>query len=146
MAGILLLMLCCCLCISCCSLLCRLRCKKSEQVNWERDSDIVSENASRQSGQRRRQPAPAPPRLTREERAAQRQKAHDELIEKYKKLIPTIKYKKNKDIDEFGATDCVICMEEFVNGASIRKIPSCRHIFHPECLMKWLSGPNQMEE
>ena len=37
-------------------------------------------------------------------------------------------------------------MEEFVNGANIRKIPSCRHIFHPECLMKWLSGPNQMEE
>ena len=50
-----------------------------------------------------------------------RQKAHEELIERYKKLIPTIKYKKNKDVDEFGANDCVICMEEFTNGIQIKR-------------------------
>lgn len=84
--------------------------------------------------------------MTREERAALRQKAHEELVERYKKLIPTIKYKKNKDVDEFGANDCVICMEEFTNGAQIRKIPSCRHIFHNDCIMKWLAGPSQIDE
>ena len=76
----------------------------------------MSENASRQSGNRSRRQQP-PPRLTREEREANKRKAHEDLIEKYKKLIPIIKYKKNKDIDEFMMTDCVICMDEFVNGA-----------------------------
>ena len=28
-----------------------------------------------------------------------------------------LKYKKNKDVDEFGTADCVICMEEFTNGS-----------------------------
>lgn len=36
-------------------------------------------------------------------------------------------------------------MEEFVVGAKVRKIPSCRHILHDECLMKWFSQPQQME-
>ena len=45
-----------------------------------------------------------------------RKKMHEELIEQYKKLIPVLKYKKNKDIDEFGTADCVICMEAFENG------------------------------
>ena len=57
-----------------------------------------------------------------------------------------MKYKKNKDVDEFGTSECVICMEEFKNGTEIRKIPSCRHIFHSECIMKWLSGTNQMDQ
>ncbi len=66
---------------------------------------------------------------------------HASLIDQYTKLIPNIKFKKNdKVIDEFNTTECVICMEAFVNGVKVRKIPSCRHIFHDECVMKWLSG------
>ena len=110
------------------------------------EDDLMSENASRHSGARRRRSQQQPARMTREEREAVRKKVHEELIERYKKLIPIIKYKKNKDIDEFGTADCVICMEEFSNGVSIRKIPTCRHIFHSECIMKWLSGPNQQEQ
>ena len=79
------------------------------------------------------------------DRAEMRKKIHLSLVDKYKKLIPILKYKKNKDIDEFATSECVICMEEFKNGTEIRKIPSCRHIFHEECIMKWLSGSNQME-
>ena len=75
-----------------------------------------------------------------------RRKIHESKLDQYKKLIPMLKYKKNKDVDEFGTADCVICMEEFTNGVSIRKVPSCRHIFHSECIMKWLSGPNQQEQ
>ena len=67
--------------------------------------------------------------------------AHLSLIERYQKLIPVIKFRKNdKELDEFNTAECVICMDAFVNGAKVRKIPSCRHIFHDECLMKWLSG------
>jgi len=67
--------------------------------------------------------------------------AHERLIERYKKLIPIIKFKKkDKEIDEFNTPECVICMEAFENSIKIRKVPSCRHIFHDECLMKWLSG------
>ena len=63
------------------------------------------------------------------------------LVDRYKKLIPILKYRKNaKEIDEFETTECVSCMEPYEAGAQIRKIPSCRHIFHDECLMKWLSG------
>ena len=65
---------------------------------------------------------------------------HSSLIDRYGKLIPLVKYKKTKDIDEFNTPECVICMEVFENGADVRKIPSCRHIFHDDCLMKWLSG------
>ncbi len=68
------------------------------------------------------------------------------VVERYKKLIPIIKYRKNsKEIDEFDTPECVICMDQFANGAKVRKIPSCRHIFHDDCVMKWLSGAQQME-
>lgn len=70
---------------------------------------------------------------------------HDSLIDRYKKLIPLIKYKKSKDVDEFNTPECVVCMEAFENNSNIRKIPSCRHIFHDECLMKWLSGAQQYD-
>jgi len=66
---------------------------------------------------------------------------HESLIHSYTKLIPVINFKKNdKELDEFGTPECVICMEVFNNKSKVRKIPSCRHIFHDECLMKWLSG------
>ena len=68
------------------------------------------------------------------------------VVERYKKLIPIIKYRKNaKEIDEFDTPECVICMEQFGQGIKVRKIPSCRHIFHDECLMKWFSGAQQMD-
>jgi len=39
---------------------------------------------------------------------------HMSLIERYQKLIPLFKYRKNdKELDEFGTPECVICMEAF---------------------------------
>ena len=56
-------------------------------------------------------------------------------------LLLLYKFKKgDKDIDEFGQEECSICMEEFVAGQKVRKIPTCRHIFHDHCLIKWFSG------
>jgi len=54
----------------------------------------------------------------------------------YERIIPTIKY--SEEIEEFGSPDCVICLENFTKGAKVRKIPTCRHIFHDACLMKWI--------
>ena len=62
-------------------------------------------------------------------------------------MIPVISFKKNnKDIDEFNVADCVICMDPFENGTKVRKIPTCRHILHDECLIKWFEGPSQAEQ
>ena len=56
------------------------------------------------------------------------------------------KFKKNDAVvNEFNLSDCVICMETFKNGENVRQIPSCRHIFHPDCIMKWLEAPQSLE-
>ncbi|KAF8028121.1 hypothetical protein BT93_E0893 [Corymbia citriodora subsp. variegata] len=36
--------------------------------------------------------------------------------------------------------DCAICLTEFVGGAEIRVLKSCRHGFHDQCIEKWLSS------
>ena len=82
----------------------------------------------------------------RDQQEALRRVMHQTIVEQYKKLIPVIQFRKNnKEIDEFNTVECVICMDTFTNGAKVRKIPSCRHIFHDDCLMKWLSGAQQQE-
>lgn len=35
--------------------------------------------------------------------------------------------------------DCLICSDEFQNGVECTEIPACGHIFHGDCLRKWLS-------
>ncbi|XP_055835061.1 RING-H2 finger protein ATL56-like [Solanum dulcamara] len=49
-------------------------------------------------------------------------------------------YKKRKLLG-FSATepiDCAICLSDFEQGDKGRKIESCNHIFHENCLDKWL--------
>ncbi|KAK6145208.1 hypothetical protein DH2020_022028 [Rehmannia glutinosa] len=36
------------------------------------------------------------------------------------------------------ATDCPICLGEFVEGEDIRIFPRCNHGFHVKCIDKWL--------
>ncbi|KAL5991291.1 hypothetical protein ACLOJK_012198 [Asimina triloba] len=36
------------------------------------------------------------------------------------------------------ATDCPICLGEFVDGEKIRVLPRCNHWFHVKCIDKWL--------
>ncbi|KAK2988524.1 hypothetical protein RJ640_022475 [Escallonia rubra] len=38
------------------------------------------------------------------------------------------------------ATDCTVCLSEFEGGESVKVIPYCRHVFHPECIDRWLAS------
>ena len=38
-----------------------------------------------------------------------------------------------------AATDCPVCLEEFVEGESLVKLPTCLHAFHPACIQTWLT-------
>lgn len=45
-----------------------------------------------------------------------------------------------KEIDEFATEECVICMEKFQEGEALKRIPTCRHFFHPQCLEEWFKA------
>ena len=44
---------------------------------------------------------------------------------------------KTVEEDVFGLQECVICLDEFLNGTRILRIPTCKHFFHYECGKKW---------
>ncbi|XP_060200706.1 RING-H2 finger protein ATL46-like [Lycium barbarum] len=37
-----------------------------------------------------------------------------------------------------GSADCAICLSKFKHGEKGRKLETCQHIFHENCLEKWL--------
>ncbi|XP_050264269.1 uncharacterized protein LOC126708523 [Quercus robur] len=38
-----------------------------------------------------------------------------------------------------AATDCPVCLEEFVEGESLVELPTCLHAFHLACIQTWLT-------
>ncbi|KAH7692326.1 Zinc finger RING/FYVE/PHD-type protein [Dioscorea alata] len=44
--------------------------------------------------------------------------------------------KPNKAVDDDG--DCCVCLSSLAGGAATRKLP-CRHLFHRECVNRWLA-------
>ncbi|XP_043714836.1 RING-H2 finger protein ATL32-like [Telopea speciosissima] len=38
-----------------------------------------------------------------------------------------------------GALECAVCLNEFVDEDTIRLLPQCDHVFHPDCIDAWLS-------
>mmetsp|Transcript_7266 Transcript_7266/g.11150 ORF Transcript_7266/g.11150 Transcript_7266/m.11150 type:complete len:545 (-) Transcript_7266:133-1767(-) len=46
----------------------------------------------------------------------------------------------NDDNEE--PTVCSICIDEFLIGEKLRKLPRCGHLFHTECIMPWLTERN----
>lgn len=65
-----------------------------------------------------------------------------ENVKRYAQLIPKLKFiKDDLAINQFSIKDCCICLEPFTEGATIRRLPLCKHIFHDECLIKWLNSP-----
>ncbi|XP_043714829.1 E3 ubiquitin-protein ligase ATL6-like [Telopea speciosissima] len=38
-----------------------------------------------------------------------------------------------------GALECAVCLNEFEDEDTIRLLPKCDHVFHPQCIDAWLS-------
>ncbi|XP_021391408.1 E3 ubiquitin-protein ligase RNF103 isoform X2 [Lonchura striata] len=41
--------------------------------------------------------------------------------------------------DMLHCTECVVCLENFAKGSLLMGLP-CGHVFHQNCIMKWLAG------
>ncbi|KAH7281494.1 hypothetical protein KP509_36G050500 [Ceratopteris richardii] len=37
-----------------------------------------------------------------------------------------------------GAVDCAVCLCEFERGQELRITPNCCHVFHRDCIHRWL--------
>ncbi|KAL7593876.1 hypothetical protein Lser_V15G35356 [Lactuca serriola] len=44
----------------------------------------------------------------------------------------------NQREDEFNDINCAICLQDFEKEEEGRELPSCRHVFHLECIDEWL--------
>ncbi|XP_058110628.1 RING-H2 finger protein ATL74-like [Magnolia sinica] len=51
--------------------------------------------------------------------------------------IPVTVYGPESDIRS-AATDCPICLGEFMEGEKVRVLPKCNHGFHVKCIDRWL--------
>ncbi|XVE60548.1 hypothetical protein DITRI_Ditri05aG0137600 [Diplodiscus trichospermus] len=39
-----------------------------------------------------------------------------------------------------GTLECAVCLNEFEDDETLRLIPKCSHVFHPDCIDAWLSS------
>ncbi|PIA51998.1 hypothetical protein AQUCO_01000107v1 [Aquilegia coerulea] len=39
-----------------------------------------------------------------------------------------------------GALECAVCLNEFEDDETLRLLPKCDHVFHPECIDAWLTS------
>ncbi|KAL2490485.1 E3 ubiquitin-protein ligase ATL6 [Abeliophyllum distichum] len=53
--------------------------------------------------------------------------------------FPTFSYSEVKDhkIGK-GSLECAVCLNEFEDNETLRLLPKCDHVFHPECIDAWL--------
>ncbi|CAI9287435.1 unnamed protein product [Lactuca saligna] len=52
------------------------------------------------------------------------------------KKIPVARFRMRRG---GSATECSICLGDFVNGEKVRVLPECNHEFHVKCVDKWLN-------
>ncbi|XP_042003338.1 RING-H2 finger protein ATL56-like [Salvia splendens] len=50
-------------------------------------------------------------------------------------LLPGVAY---RVADSPNSSDCAICLDSFREGESCREIPICRHLFHSNCVDRWI--------
>ncbi|XP_072953726.1 E3 ubiquitin-protein ligase ATL31-like [Typha angustifolia] len=55
--------------------------------------------------------------------------------------FPTLVYSEVKEhkIGK-GALECAVCLNEFEDEETLRLLPKCSHVFHPDCIDAWLSS------
>ncbi|KAI4351774.1 hypothetical protein L6164_006094 [Bauhinia variegata] len=39
-----------------------------------------------------------------------------------------------------GALECAVCLSEFKDCETLRLLPKCNHVFHPDCIDAWLAS------
>ncbi|KAK2989296.1 hypothetical protein RJ640_001281 [Escallonia rubra] len=39
-----------------------------------------------------------------------------------------------------GALECAVCLNEFEEAETLRLLPTCSHVFHPDCIDSWLAS------
>lgn len=55
--------------------------------------------------------------------------------------FPTLEYSTVKGLKiGKGALECAVCLCEFEDDETLRLIPKCDHVFHPECIDTWLES------
>ncbi|PON56554.1 Zinc finger transcription factor [Trema orientale] len=55
--------------------------------------------------------------------------------------FPTLEYSAVKGLKiGKGALECAVCLCEFEDDETLRLIPKCDHVFHPECIDTWLES------
>lgn len=81
---------------------------------------------------RRRSQPPRPPRLR--DGGSQKNGGVDPATIK---SLPVVSYRGGaKQL----ITDCPICLSEFEETEIVKLIPHCTHVFHPECIDRWLAS------
>ncbi|XP_072977350.1 E3 ubiquitin-protein ligase ATL31-like [Typha angustifolia] len=55
--------------------------------------------------------------------------------------FPTMEYSKAKELKiGKGALECAVCLSEFEDDETLRLLPKCSHVFHPDCIDAWLES------
>ncbi|XP_057947956.1 RING-H2 finger protein ATL40-like [Malania oleifera] len=54
--------------------------------------------------------------------------------------LPVFIYGMSHELDRDEGTECPVCLGAIVEGAKVRLLPSCKHLFHVECIDMWLSS------
>lgn len=77
------------------------------------------------------------PTLSLRRRAAASRGLSEEVITTF----PTMAYSEVKDLKiGKGALECAVCLNEFEDDETLRLLPKCDHVFHPECIDLWLAS------
>ncbi|KAK7270848.1 hypothetical protein RJT34_26315 [Clitoria ternatea] len=55
--------------------------------------------------------------------------------------FPTLFYSSIKDLKKGGETlECAVCLTDFNDKDTLRLLPKCNHVFHPQCIDSWLAS------
>ncbi|KAL8259201.1 hypothetical protein R6Q59_027154 [Mikania micrantha] len=63
---------------------------------------------------------------------------HVGLEKRMLKKIPVTVFRLRTSSISGSATECSICLGDFVDGEKVRVLPECNHEFHVKCVDKWL--------
>ena len=54
--------------------------------------------------------------------------------------LPTLTYPEDAFTEEGGHCDCcAVCLEDYIDGDELLRMPNCSHVFHAACLEDWLT-------